>query len=329
MVKQNTATRLMAFIMSTTLALTSVLYTPSASASSMRVISVGSTATEIIYALDQQDAIVAVDLSSRHQIKSSDIPQVGYHRQLSAEGLLSLAPTMIVGSEEMGPAATINTLQNAGVDIRTVSTGNNPEDLVSRIEEVADLFSVSHSDSKEHGLTLNEAAQNRNESVTLDVIQASKNLQASVTQRFESLEQQQPTDKPTVIFVMLAEGRPMTVAGAQTPVDTIIELAGGINPTQQQFDSYKPMSIEAIIDLQPDHILVAERSWEAMGELEGILSKIPLLAATPAGSQENIIPVRSAAIINGFGLQSLDLAESLQIAFNQAKKDSGELEANH
>ncbi|WP_087017977.1 heme/hemin ABC transporter substrate-binding protein [Thaumasiovibrio subtropicus] len=253
-----------------------------------RIISVGSTATEIIYALNKQDTLVAVDFSSRHQTAGSDIPEVGYHRQLSAEGLLSLAPDTIVGSAEMGPASTINTLKSAGVDVREVSTGNDSSDLLTRIDEVA---------------TLTHAGDEANL------------LKATVSNRFNALEENQPAQAPKTVFVMLAEGRPMTVAGENTPVNSIITLAGGINPAQAQFDSYKPMSIEAIIEMQPDYILVAERSWEAMGELDGILKKIPLLAATPAGSEQRIIPVRSAAIINGFGLQSLDLAETLQHAF--------------
>ena len=253
-----------------------------------RIISAGSTATEIIYALGIEDNLVAVDFTSRHQIEGSDIPMIGYHRQLSAEGLLSLAPDMIIGSNEMGPESTLTTLSNAGVNIEVVSTGNDGHDLAGRIDEIARLTGTT---------------------------ERAETLKNSVSQRIEQLERQQPDTPPRAMFVMLAEGRPMTVAGNNTPIDTIISLAGGENPANTQFDSYKPMSIESIIETQPDFILVAERSWDSMGGIEGIMQKIPLLAATPAGSQQNILPVRSAAIINGFGLQSLELAENLHHHF--------------
>ncbi|WP_413113602.1 heme/hemin ABC transporter substrate-binding protein [Thaumasiovibrio sp. DFM-14] len=252
----------------------------------VRIISAGSTSTEIIYALGIEERLVGVDLSSRHYIdEDSDIPILGYQGQLSPEGLLSLAPDMIIGSDEMGPESTINALRNAGVAIETVSTGNHAADLVQRIDEIATITGLS---SK------------------------TETLKKAVNQRFEALEQHKPETAPRVLFVMMSENRPMTVAGDQTPVNTVIKLAGGINPVEASFNSYKPMSIEAILEIQPEYIMLAERTWEAMGGIDGILEKNPLLAATPAGINQNFIPVRSAAIISGFGLQSLELTETLQ-----------------
>nr|WP_086939131.1 ABC transporter substrate-binding protein [Thaumasiovibrio occultus] len=253
-----------------------------------RIISAGSTVTELVYALGAEDTLVAVDLTSRHFVEGTDIPQVGYHRQLSAEGLMALAPDMLIGSSEMGPETTISTLTNAGVDIEIVTTGIDRADLNTRIDQVAKLT----------GSEANAPA-----------------LKDKVNARLDVLENQTLDNAPSVIFVMMAEGRPMTVAGKNTPVEAVIELAGAVNPTAEQFESYKPMSLEAILELQPDYILVSERNWDSMGGFDGILEKMPLLAATPAGQNHNLIKIPGTAIIGGFGLQSLELAETLHNTF--------------
>ncbi len=67
-----------------------------------RMISAGFGVTEVIYALGAQDRLVAADFTSRHLIKNDDIKQLGLHIQLSAEGVLVLHPTHLIGTDEMG-----------------------------------------------------------------------------------------------------------------------------------------------------------------------------------------------------------------------------------
>ncbi|MGL6258897.1 heme/hemin ABC transporter substrate-binding protein [Vibrio sp. WXL210] len=283
------------FVKAPIIALVSALATHStaiAQSHTPRIISAGSTVTELIYALGAEESLVAVDSTSRTFVRGSDIPQVGYHRQLSTEGLLSLAPDMIIGSSEMGPETTIASLSNAGVQVETISTGIDREDLNQRVEHIARLT------GKEQKAAV---------------------LKRQINVRLDTLEANPLTHSPKVVFVMLSEGRPITVAGSETPVDAVIELAGATNPASAQFESYKPMSIEAVLDLQPDYILIAERTLEAMGSIDDIMAKMPLLAATPAGMNGQIIPIPSRAIIGGFGLESLALAETLHAQFESGR----------
>ena len=116
---------------------------------------------------------------------------------------------------------------------------------------------------------------------------------------------------------MLTKGRPATIAGDKTTIDVIINLAGGQNPAKSEMSSYKPLSPEAIVQMQPDVLLVSARAWEALGGHEGILKEFPLLAATPVAGKDRIIPVSSSAIIGGFGLESLELTDELYKAFQK------------
>ena len=103
-------------LLSTTLFISaSSLFSPLAHAqtdsNTARVISAGAAITEIINALGAEQQLIAVDVTSKTLV-ADNIPKVGYHRQLSAESLIALAPTRIIGSDEMGPPKTLTLLRS-------------------------------------------------------------------------------------------------------------------------------------------------------------------------------------------------------------------------
>ncbi len=255
-----------------------------------RIISAGSSITELLVALGAKDQLVAVDITSRKFNSDEALPQVGYHRQLSAEGLMSLSPTHIIGSHEMGPENTLTLLKSGGIKVETVPSGDTEEDLFERIDKIAEVTG-----------TQEKALQ----------------LKASIDKQLADMKSRQLENSPKVLFAMLSKGRPATIAGDKTTIDVIINLAGGNNPAKSQMSSYKPLSPEAIVQMQPDFLLVSERAWDALGEHEGILKEFPLLAATPVAAKDRIIPISSSSIIGGFGLESLELTDKL---FNTFQK---------
>ncbi|MCG9595965.1 hemin ABC transporter substrate-binding protein [Vibrio sp. Isolate25] len=252
-----------------------------------RIISAGSAVTELILALEQQNQLVAVDVTSELP-QNLTLPKIGYHRNLSSEGLMALNPTRLIGSDEMGPETSLSQLKTAGVEVNIVNTLPTPEGLLERIDEIAAL-----TDSQKNAEV----------------------LKAEVNQQISSLEKNKAKTKeaPKVLFLLIHEGRPANVAGANTTPNAIIELAGGINPAASKLDSYKPLSTEAMLEMQPDVILVSGRSYEKMGGADAILAKMPLLAATPAGQSKNIITVDGHALVGGLGLKSLSEAERLSL----------------
>ncbi len=250
-----------------------------------RVVSAGSAVTELLIALDAKASLVAVDVTSELP-KEMELPTVGYHRRLSAEGLLSLNPTKLIGSDEMGPATTLNQLKSAGIEVDVVNTESTIEGLYQRIEEVAGI--------------MNREPQ---------AIELKKQVSEQVT----TLEGNQPAteDKKKVLFLLIHEGRPANVAGLETTPDAIIKLAGGENPAADKLSSYKPLSTESMVEMQPDVILVSGRSYEKMGGVDAILKAMPLLAATPAGMNKNILTIDGHALVGGLGLKSLSEAKRL------------------
>lgn len=250
-----------------------------------RLISAGSAVTELVFALHAEKSLVGVDVTS-HLPDSVSLPKIGYHRSLSAEGLLALNPTTLVGSDEMGPAPVLAQLKSTGVDVKVVNTDADVDGLMQRIDDIAQL---------------------------LDRKEAASQLKQIVAQQVTKLNSNQPAEssKKKVLFLLIHDGRAPSVAGNDTTPDAIITLAGAINPAATQLNSYKPLSTEAMVEMQPDVILVSGRSYEKLGGPDAIIKMLPLLAATPAGINKQIVTIDGSALVGGLGLKSLAEAERL------------------
>ncbi|MBY7799785.1 ABC transporter substrate-binding protein [Vibrio fluvialis] len=251
-----------------------------------RIISAGSSVTELILALGAEQQLVGIDVTSVAP-PSLALPKVGYHRQLSAEGLLALEPTQLLGSNEMGPDTTLNQLKSAGVDVEVINSDSTPQGLLQRIDQIA---SLTHSEA------------------------AAGPLKQQVNDALKALQAHQPdaSVRKKVLFLLIHEGRAANVAGSDTVPDAMITLAGGVNPAAAQLTSYKPLSMEAMVEMQPDVILVSGRSYDKMGGADAILAAMPMLTATPAGQSKQIITVDGHALVGGLGLKSLAEAQRLQ-----------------
>lgn len=256
-----------------------------------RIISAGSAVTELILALHAEQSLVAVDVTSQLP-EGQPLPKIGYHRRLSAEGLLALSPTKLIGSDEMGPAPVLQQLKSTGVDIEVVNTQANVDGLKARIDQIAAI---------------------------LNKPQEAQQLKSQVDQQVQSLKANQPTEqKKKVLFLLIHEGRAANVAGTDTTPDAIIRLAGAINPAADRITAYKPLSSESMVEMQPDVILVSGRSFEKLGGPDAIIKMMPLLAATPAGQNKQIMAIDGAALVGGLGLKSLAEAKRLnQLLYTQ------------
>jgi len=251
-----------------------------------RIISAGASVTELLLALNAEQELVAVDVTSTLP-NTLTLPKIGYHRQLSAEGILSLAPTRLIGSDEMGPPATLDKLRAAGVEVDVINSDVTTQGLLQRIDQIARLT----------GQSANAAA-----------------LKQTVQQTLNQLTSHQPQQsaRKKVLFLLIHEGRAANVAGSATVPDEIINLAGATNPAAGEVSSYKPLSMEALVQMQPDVILVSGRSYDKLGGPDAILQSLPLLAATPAGQNKQIITLDGHALVGGLGLNSLKEAQRLQ-----------------
>jgi iron complex transport system substrate-binding protein len=249
-----------------------------------RIVALGGAVTEVLYALGQQDRIVAVDTTSLYPPQAlKDKPNVGYFRAVSAEGILSARPTRVLTVEGAGPPAALDAVAQAGIPVSRVPDTPTVEGVVTKIMAVGEAVGVS---------------------------ERANQLANQVKARFGELAQlrEKIAVRKRVLFVMaLQNGRPL-VGGKGTAADAVIALAGGVNVAA--FDGYKPMADEAIIDAAPEAILMMERSG---GPVAADVLSVPAVAATPAGRTRTLIAMDGLYLL-GFGPRAPDAARDLMQA---------------
>ena len=109
---------------------------------SSRIVTLGGTITEIVFALGVGERVVGVDASSSFPEAVNQLPKAAYHRRLSAEGVLSLRPTLIIATTEAGPPEAIQQLKSAGVTVLVLPHEPTVENAIAKIERIAAALNV-------------------------------------------------------------------------------------------------------------------------------------------------------------------------------------------
>jgi iron complex transport system substrate-binding protein len=263
-----------------------------------RIVAIGGAITEILYALGQENRIVAVDTTSVYPERAlKEKPNVGYMRQLSPEGVLGLGPTLVLASESSGPKNAMAVLDQAAVPLVRVPEHFTGDGIVERIRMVAQAV----------------GAKARGECLAANV---SADLAALTALRTQ-------VEKPARILFVLSfmNDRPM-VAGTGTAADGVIKLAGAVNATGE-FNGYKIVSDEAIIAAKPDAVLVMRRPDLNLTAAD-VFSR-PAFSLTPAAATKSLVSMEGLYLL-GFGPRTAraarDLAQSLYPALDGAKLPS-------
>ncbi|MGV3632899.1 MAG: heme/hemin ABC transporter substrate-binding protein [Pseudorhodoplanes sp.] len=248
-----------------------------------RIVSIGGAVTEILYALGRADLIVGVDSTSMHPVEALKTkPNVGYYRQLSPEGVLSLGPSLILAAEGSGPKETVSVLEAAAIPFVRIPDTYDGKGIVDKIRIVA-----AATDSTQRGECLAKRVETDLSSL------------AALRDRIKS--------PVKVMFVMsFAGGKPM-VAGRGTAADGLIKLAGGVN-VFGDFEGYKVVNEEAVVGAAPDWVLGMQRPGLDLTETS-IFSK-PAFSMTPAARRKQFFSMDGLYML-GFGPRTARAATDL------------------
>lgn len=241
-----------------------------------RLVTIGGAITEIVYALGEEGRLIARDQTSTYPEAALALPDVGYMRALSPEGVLAVNPTAILSIEGSGPPDALAVLKSAGVPFETVPEGYDRAATLNKITAVGNFLGVP------------DTAKALADKVGADLDAAI----ADATKRPAS-------ERKRVLFILSFQDGKVMAAGAHTAADGILNLAGAVNATEGAFPGYKPLSDEAIIEAKPDAIMVMTRGGDHDGSDERLLSH-PAIATTPAAATKTIIRMNSLHLL-GFG----------------------------
>ncbi|MBS1205917.1 MAG: hemin transporter substrate-binding protein [Proteobacteria bacterium] len=255
-----------------------------ASAAVEKVVTLGGDITEIVYGLGAQSQLVGRDTTSNWPLEASKLPDVGYVRQLNAEGILSLRPTIVLASEQAQPSTVLQNVARNNVKVIPVPGGYTPAAIDNKVAVIA--------------AALGKAAEG-------------EQLRQKVAAQIAALPK--TVLHKRVLFLLSHGGMGTMVAGQETAADGAIRAAG-LQNAMQGFAHYRGLSQEGVIASQPDLIVISADGVKSMGG-EANLWKLPGLAQTPAGRHKQLLIVDDMALL-GFSLRTpqalLDLRKKAQ-----------------
>jgi iron complex transport system substrate-binding protein len=251
-----------------------------------RIVPLNGDIAETIFTLGLTSRVVGVDTSALYPQKTVDrLPKIGYQRTLSAEGILSLRPTVVIGSTEAGPPTVIAQLRAAGVTVLII-----PE-----------FVELNAGPRKLRLLGKALGVPNRGEKLARQV-----EGQIATARR----EAAATNSRPRTAFLYLRGSAVQMIGGRNTRADTMISAAGGVDVgSELGIEGYRPITAESLVASRPEVIVVPSAGLASVGGIEGLL-RIPGVAQTPAGRARRVLAYDDALLLGlgprtGFALRRL------------------------
>ncbi|WP_421925711.1 heme/hemin ABC transporter substrate-binding protein [Neoaquamicrobium sediminum] len=251
-----------------------------------RIVAIGGSVTEIIYALGEEERLIARDTTSVFPEAALELPDVGYIRQLSPEGVISVDPSLIVALEGSGPPEAVEVLEKASIPMVTVPDRYDREGILEKIRIVGDVLDV---EDKAAALTAETDAD----------LKAAEQATADIAERKK------------VLFVLSLQGGRILASGTNSAADGIISMAGGVNAVTE-YEGYKQLTDEAVIEAAPDVILAMDRGGDHETQANDLLAH-PAIAATPAAKTGSVVRMDGAYLL-GFGPRTAAAVRDLSAA---------------
>ena len=200
-----------------------------------RIITIGGCVTETVFTLNQGHKVVAVDVSSTIPYKIKKLPQVGYIRAISSEGILSMSPDYILTTTDIGPPKVVEQLRKSGVKMEIFKSPQSVGEIIDLVDSISIILDV-----EDEGL------------LTIDKMKKDSEI---INRKIGDYE-----FSPKVVFFMNPTAGSLTAAGNNTRADYLIKFIGGNNIFKDEFSKYKKVTKEQIINFNPDIILVSSYS---------------------------------------------------------------------
>jgi len=242
-----------------------------------RWVSAGGALSEWVAALGGESKLVGVDTTSQHPASLKALASIGYQRQLSAEGILSLRPQVLVGTEEMGPPPVLAQIRSAGVQVEMFSARPDLPTLKGNLQHLGALLG---SEAKASELFTG--------------------YEQALDQQKRWVATAQATNKAPGVLMLLgnAGGKPL-IAGKDTAADWVLQQAGGRNLATHS--GYKPFSVESLAGLSPEVLVFADRALTGEAARAALFKENPILASTPAAKHARVFELDPTLLVGGLG----------------------------
>lgn len=242
-----------------------------------RWVSAGGAVSEWVSALGGESKLVGVDSTSQQPESLRALPSIGYQRQLSAEGVLSLRPQILVGTEEMGPPPVLAQIRSAGVQVELFSATPDLPALQGNLRHLGQLLGAEAEAARLFDRYQKQLTQQ----------------QARVT------EAQRKQKAPGVLLLVGSSGGKPLVAGKGTSADWLLQQAGGHNLATHS--GYKSFSVESLASLNPEVLVFADRALSGEEARAALFRENPILSSTRAARDGRVMELDPTLLVGGLG----------------------------
>ncbi|UCE97289.1 MAG: cobalamin-binding protein [Dehalococcoidia bacterium] len=200
-----------------------------------RIVSLAPSNTEIIYALGLENKLIGVTQFCNYPIEALEKEIVGGFSDVDIEKVISLNPDLIL-AEDIHKHEVIPALEGHGLKVIAIV----PHNLQEVMESIILIGKVTGNEDK-----------------AIQIVDEMKNRVRAITDKTNKLKDQ---ERPKVLYVIWHE--PMMSVGNDTRIHELIEKAGGVNVAAAAGEGYPTLTLEEIISVNPQVIIVNEEEYE-------------------------------------------------------------------
>jgi iron complex transport system substrate-binding protein len=260
-----------------------------------RWVSAGGALSEWISALGGESKLVGVDTTSQHPESLKLLPSIGYQRSLSAEGILSLRPDILIGTEEMGPPPVLSQVKAAKVQVVLFSAQPDLPTLEKNVTHLGQLLGT--------------------EAQAKQLLQSYQ--QQLNAQKVRVADAQSKQKAPGVLLLLGHAGGKPLIAGKDTAADWLLQQAGGHNLATHT--GYKPFSVESLASLDPEVLVFADRALTGDAAKAALFKENPILNSSRAAKAGRVLELAPTLLVGGLGPRLPAALKTLSDGFYPAK----------
>jgi iron complex transport system substrate-binding protein len=245
-----------------------------------------------VWGLGLGDSLVGRDMSTTFP-GTEQLPVVtsGAHA-INAESVLALRPTLVLTDGSIGPRDVLEQLRQSGVTVVFLANDASFDGAAQLARDTAAALGVG------------EVGELLAERIASDVDE--------VRTQIAAIAPSDPEKKLRVVFLYLRGGSGIYyLFGAESGADHLIEALGARDVAAELgWEGMKPMTDEAMIEADPDVVLVMTHGLASAGGVDGLLETKPALALTSAGQHRRFVDMADGEILS-YGPRSAPVLDAL------------------
>lgn len=241
-------------------------------ADTTRIVALNGDLTETIFAMGAGDRVVGIDLTTTYPATAEALPDVGLGRNLDAEAVIGLAPTLVIGDEQVEPQSSIDQIRAAGIPVVILPTEVTLDGVMRKFTAVGTI------------LNLPAEAERLKQEVGADIDDA---LAVAA----------QAVSRPSAAYLYVRGPETLLLFGSAMPTHFLIEAAGGVDAAGEADVVFaERLSAERLVDAAPEVLITPEEGFDIIGGIDSFLA-LPGVADTPAGRSRNILTYDEALLL--------------------------------